>query len=167
MTIEDLSARLEKVERQYRMIRAGGICVLVLAAAWVTMGQAAGPPREIKAGSFSLVDSGESVLARLDAGPDGGPGLALFDGKGRVAFGLSAFNAGGVTMRLGGKDGHVNLSVGKDGSQTLRFGDDQHPRAILGVTDLGGGKGGIPVRTEASSLVLFDKDGKVIERLPK
>ncbi len=61
MTIEDLSARLENLERSNRRMRAAGIAVLVLVAAGVSMGQEAGNPEVIRAQRFEVVNVDGSV----------------------------------------------------------------------------------------------------------
>ena len=62
----------------------------------------------------------------------------------------------------------VSVEVGEDGGSSVVVRDgDGRARARLGVSDLGTTKAGATEKTAPSSLVLFDKDGKVLERLPK
>jgi hypothetical protein len=54
-----------------------------------------------------------------------------------------------------------------NGSPALAFFDaEQRRRAVLGVADLQTVTTGATTKTGPSSLVLFDKDGKVIWRAP-
>jgi hypothetical protein len=61
MTIEELSARLEKVERANRRLRAGGLAALVLAAAGAAMGQAIPAEKVVRAESIQVVDKDGKV----------------------------------------------------------------------------------------------------------
>jgi hypothetical protein len=86
MTIEELSARLELVERANRRLRAVGIMALVLAAATTAMAQITTPDKVIQAGSFEVVDCTGVIQAQFGmnmtgrgSGSPGAPQLRIFD----------------------------------------------------------------------------------------
>ncbi len=74
-------------------------------------------------------------------------------------MGLFFYDAGGRLRSL--------LDVEPDGSPALAFFDENRmSRAILGHTELAGRRNGTVERRQASSLLLFDKTGKVIWSAP-
>jgi hypothetical protein len=93
----DLTARVEKLEKQNRVLKRAGAIVLLLPFCVLIMGQAR-PSRTLEAQNFILTDSNgvkRAELAVLNAGPI----LRFFDTNGAVtafvsANGLSIFGAG-------------------------------------------------------------------------
>lgn len=75
------------------------------------------------------------------------------------------------TLNLKDKNGNgkarASLMLGIDGSPVVLLGDENgKPRAVLGHVDLVGTSEGRVEKRPASSLVLFDKDGKVLWKAP-
>ncbi len=136
MTIEEMSARLEKVERQNRWMRAGGIAALVLAAAGAAMGQAVPAPKVIQAERFEVVDSKGKSRVSIGAAEDGSSGLEISDNKGKPRVAVGAFTNGCVGLILYDGDGkrRTEISVLQDGSPVLRLCDkEEKDRAALAV----------------------------------
>jgi hypothetical protein len=159
MTIEELSARLEKVERTNRRWRAGGIVALVLVAAGAAMGQAASPEKVIRAGRFEALDGEGRPRAVLGSGADGSPALRLLDRDGKVHGSMEVFPDGYSALRLLDGNGRIRGSIDafQDGSPALRLLDrDEKIRASIDVF-----KDGSP------ELRLLDRDGKVLFRAPQ
>lgn len=104
-------------------------------------------PEVIRAQRFELVDGEGRVRGALEVGlPDDSPGLILLDDKGELRAGLGLL-----------PDGGPRLELSDEKSQT---------RAAVGVTDLEATATGEARRTAESSVVLFDREGKVIWRAP-
>ena len=137
-----------------------------------------------------LSDEESDATAELNMG-EGLPGLSFFkDGKNRAR--LAVRGDGSASLVLTGGDDQIRamLHVSEDGSPILEFADaegkdrarlalkeDGSPylcladaerkiRAVLGSTSLVATKTGAVTKTAASSLVLFDKEGKVIFQAP-
>ncbi len=159
MTIEDVSARLEKLERQNRRMRAGGIGALVLIAAVSLLGQAAAPEKVIRAQRFEVVDAAGTFRAGLETTSDGSPWLRL-DGKGggrRVLLGVPASGIPEMSLWDGDGKRRIFLGLGRDGSPAMSFIDrGDRDRMALSLAPEG-----------SPSLLLSDKDGKVIDRMPR
>jgi len=94
--------------------------------------------------SLVLADQNEKSRAVLTVGADGSPHLGLFDQNEKP---------------------RADLSVGTSGPSLVLL-DENRNRAVLGHTALEGKATGTVEQRPASSLVLFDRDGKVIWRAP-
>jgi hypothetical protein len=87
--------RLEKLERQNRRMKLAGLGAMVIAGAFVLMGQASGPrtPPEVRAKSFVLVDAKGETRARLYMSASAkGPELTLLDANGNARAEMDAFS---------------------------------------------------------------------------
>jgi len=183
MTIEELSARMEKVERANRRMKAAGIAALVLVAAGVAMGQAATPPKVIQAERFEAVDMNGNARGVLESGPGGNAHLALCDGLGKVRFEVSRIADDAPTLVLRDRDENsraILTLTQPDGDpamwvygrgKKLRVGLGAGPRGAYGltVTDQEG-KAGVSLGVDmegAAQINLSDKDGKVLFRAPQ
>jgi len=134
-----------------------------------------------------LWDNNGKVSAGLGLGPDGSPNLALVDanGKGsvllsssslvlfdgnrryRVTLGLTSNNA--PSLSFWGEKGEARavLSLNPDSGPSLELYDEKgKSRAALGATDLEAARTGTVEKRPESSLVLFDKEGKVLWQAP-
>jgi len=174
----------------------GAACGLVFGAVVLIGGRLWQPQvpavaEEVRARRFEVVDDAGKLRALLAVRPDGGPGLVLYDAaetnrailfereNGEAYLGLC--DAAGTTR--------ASLSVTKDsqpgldlydaagkvrarltlagGSPVLALADAAgNERATLGSTILEVVKTGEERRRAESSLVLFDKDGKVMWKVP-
>lgn len=95
------------------------------------------------------------------------PMLTLAQGKAEAS--VEAQPNGSVALSLTDAHGkaRAGLSVLSDGSPALTLYDAQKKeRAVLGVTELEAVRTGVTERRPESSLVLFDKDGKVLWNAP-
>lgn len=171
MDMESLGERLSRLERENRWLkRVGGVALLGVAA-MVLMGQAT--PRKtakaIEAEEFILRDGTGKERATMRVSPDGSPSLGLVDkdGKKRVALLLGA--DGLPNLWLWDKNGkeRAGLELLADGLPRLALRDEkERRRAVLGHTELEHTRTGTVEQQPASSLVLFDKDEKVLWRAP-
>jgi len=135
MTIEDLSARLEKVERANRFMRAFGVLAIVLGVGVAAMGQGASPPKVIKAERFEVWDKDGTRRAVLATDSDGVAMLTLGDKAAKA---------------------RMTLSVDTNGSPSLSLTDQKGKgRVVLHVLSLLGDP----------MLTLFDKDGEACAQL--
>ena len=98
------------------------------------------------------------------------PCLWLLDAKGEARASLAVLADGSPSLWLSDADGktRAHLGMDADGSSYIEICDkDGKTRAALGVTNLEVTKTGATEKTAPSSLVLFDRDGKVIWSAPK
>lgn len=167
--LELLADRLQAVEKQYARIKRILMLAVVVIAAGGIMGQVRGaeprralPPLQeperrvpnirttvedqIRANQFILVDRNGKERATLVADGAGSVFLVMFDSNGKPRADLSVSNFGP--------------------SLTLSDASGQ-PRAVFGSTTLVGSRvvdNGVVERNPASSLVLFDRNGKILWR---
>lgn len=171
MTSQDnLLARVEKLERQNRRMKLGGLGALVIAGAFLLMGQASGPRTqdEVRANGFVLVDTSGETRARLFMSSDG-PELALYYANGKMGAWLTAgelLNGTALDMiDASGKAG-VALTAFPKGP-LLNVMDAQGFETSIGATDLVTMATGETHRTSAASVVLFGKDKTVLWSAPR
>jgi len=151
MTIEDLSARLDKVERQNRWMRAGaaGALVALLAVGSLALVAPAGTQDLVRARKIEVVDGKGKVRLALDVeGPDtaslrltdagGRAGVELFyrpesqaglvvrapdDGSDRMLFNTEFDGTPYLRLLTKSEQDRVTVLVRPDGSPTLRLVD--------------------------------------------
>jgi len=172
--VELLSERLTSLEARFRWIKGGAILVGVMLAAGAVMAQlgpqdlnqldplltirrtsqeqkaGANPPieTEIRAKHFVLVDEKGKERASLVTDAAGSAFLVMFDAAGKT---------------------RASLTVTNDGPSLNLLDRSGQPRTILGSTTLVGShvnENGIAEKGPASSIVLFDKSGKLLWRQP-
>lgn len=110
-------------------------------------------------------DKGSAVILS-EAFPLEASLVFLKDKKMRSIVGVGVV---GPALDLGDADGRsrASLKLAADGSPTLTlYDEDKKPRTILGHADLVTTRTGTVDRRPASSVVLFDKEGKVIWQAP-
>jgi hypothetical protein len=118
-----------------------------------------------------LSDAKCGTRGALMVGSDGLPNLWLYDGsaKGRLRAALSVGSDGQPSLEFYDAKGELRAALGTDsgGRPSLGLADEQgKPRAVLGALALKTiGTGATEQRAE-SSLVLFDKEGKVLWHAP-
>jgi hypothetical protein len=97
----------------------------------------------------------------------------------KLEMGLTKRDGGNLSLAVGDRGApylalfdkqhqRIGLAVDEgDGASALTLSDqDGHDRAVLGSTDIEGEKTGNSERTAESSLVLFDKEGRVMFQAP-
>ena len=150
-----------------------GLVLLIGGRLWrpeVAAAQAkpAAVPDVVKAKSFQVVDAAGKRRAGMAVDSDGNPFLGLFDAAGTTRARLAMISDGTTALAFydaAGK-GRAMLSIAKDGRPSLMLLDSNEIRAVLGATSLTAIKTEeVTIRPE-SSLVLFDKDGKVMWQAP-
>lgn len=157
----DLTAvvtRLEKVERQNRRMKVGGIMVLLVAGVGLLMGQAMPKATTVEAEAFVVRDATGKQRAALHLAPDGGATLSLFDpaGIGRAALRVDREGSPDLTLIDQAATNRAVLRVGRNGSPGLALSDAAgKPRATLYVVSDGSGL-----------LQLSNQDEKVYSRVP-
>ena len=92
----------------------------------------------------------------------------LVDDEGKERGAMRVLRNGAVSLVFADQKGKVRAGLGleKEGGPCLVLSDGNLVRATLGVVDLRGAKPGATGKTAPSSLVLYDKEGKVIWQAP-
>ncbi len=163
-TLDPLTARLDRLERENRRLKLAGAILLLALAAVGAMGQVLpkAVPKVIEAERFVLRDTKGKIVAILGADAPGTPALSLHDQNEKVRAALAIAADGRPFLALLDQNGkqRAALSVGVDGTSALLL-SDQNGKLRAGMTATG-----TVEQRPASSLVLFDRDGKVIWRVP-
>jgi hypothetical protein len=135
-----------------------------IAAAQGTLAKALGQ-KVVRAQRFEVVAKDGKVRAVLDVDKDGrSPRLRLCDKDGNVRARLGLGKDGAPGLLLWGKGGEARAMLDLLG---LRLADeDGKERASLGAREFERTRTGATERTPESSLVLFDKEGKVLWQAP-
>jgi hypothetical protein len=191
-TLEILSERLDRLERENSWWRRVGLSLLLATVAIATLGQTPAPsvPKVIQAERFLLLDAGGNVRGELGITDAGMPrlllrqpgaveetafaelhpaGLALHDGRGLPYLWMGP---SGFSLYSGTTQARITMRIGDDNGPLLSFTDESGAtRAALGRTRRQEERGGtlerLPTYSLAPySLVLLDKDGKVIWETP-
>lgn len=180
----DINARLEKLERENRRIKKIGIVAIVFVSILFVSGQAK-TNKVIEANEFRVVDASGKVLGTLGLSESGAT-LRLNDTTGKVSAVLGAnsigstvallnSNAGASTffvtspggLNMYGPSGNIKATVEESGpGPNVAVADKEGYSSILGRSDLVLVKSGKKEQTPAASLVLFDKDRKVLWSAP-
>jgi hypothetical protein len=147
-----IEERLEKLERQNRRMKLAGLGAMVIAGAFVLMGQASGPrtPPEVRAKSFVLVDANGETRARLYMSASAkGPELDLLDAKGnpRVVLGAS------------GTSGGLDLLDAKGNERLTLDGPPIGPALVLSDAN-GNTRAEMDAFSDSPELDLYDASGK-------
>jgi hypothetical protein len=166
--VELISSRLQKLERQCRRTRLIAVAICGLMGAGAIMAQQPpgiqlNPPRsrqELGTPVSGQVE--EQVRARQ---------FILMDENGKERASLVADRAGSVFLVLFDQNekSRANLSVSPDGPSLVFYDPDGKARTILGSTTLVAShvnEKGVMERAPASSIVLFDRAGKLLFRTP-
>jgi hypothetical protein len=161
--LELLSDRLAQVERRLRwMTRAALILVLgIVASVVMAQGQ-----QELRLLQGDKLPQPPSVEAEVRA-----QHFTLVDPKGRERASLVADNAGSVFLVMfdTARKTRANLSVSNEGPSLVFYDATGQQRTIIGSTTLVGShvnENGIAEKSPPSSIVLFDKAGKLLWREP-
>lgn len=150
----------------------------------ISLNNGAGRPRlslavgDDGAPRVDLLDRSDSPRASLSLAGDGSPQLSLTgspridlaEEAGKPRMSLAVGSDGEATVSLGGppEKAFAKVDVRADGCPSLKFFDDDGSiRASVGCTALKEAGSGANANTEASSIVLFDKRGRVVYKEPK
>jgi hypothetical protein len=161
--LQSLTDRIEKLEGQNRLLKRGGLTLLLLPLVLIVMGQAR-PSDTLEAHSFVLRDSSgikRAELVMLNAHPT----LRFFDTHGRTRIALDGSSDSpdfGSRIWMAGEDEKSRLSLGLVGKYPfVLVNDTEGFSSQLGNTpDLVG------IRTGAASLIMSGKNGKVLWSAP-
>jgi hypothetical protein len=174
--LELLSNRLLQLEGQYRRLKRIALVLCILLTAGTILAQTQPSPIRPPAGQELELRQ----LIRQETRPPVSQVVEdkirahqfiLVDGDGKERASLVADAAGSVFLVLFDKNekSRVNLSVSNDGPSLILHDPDGKPRTILGSTSLVAShvnEKGVMERTPASSIVLFDRAGKLLFRTP-
>ena len=139
-----ISARLEKLERTNRTLKRGGLGLLLLLCAVLTMGQTRPVPQAIEAQQFVVKDPQGHIRATLGFS-GGAPQLRLYDDRATLraslivgangAPGISLYDpAGNQTVGLASLDGGPSLALTQGAQRLLSLQEvSKQPDIILGV----------------------------------
>jgi hypothetical protein len=172
--LEVLSQRLARMERRFRWMSRAAIGLGIIVTAAALMAQVRGPARP-----GEVLPNGQLVLPSPDK-PVAKPPIeaevraqhfVLLDEKGRERASLVADGAGSAFLVMFDASGktRANLSVSNDGPSLIFYDAAGHQRTIIGSTTLVGShvnENGIAEKAPPSSIVLFDKAGKLLWRQP-
>jgi hypothetical protein len=169
--LELLFLRVQKLEQRFRWIKRGAMLLVIFVTAGTAMAQlqpeldpfrllqrrsrpdevASRQPAveaEVRSQHFVLVDSAGRERASLVADGAGSAFLVMFDATGRT---------------------RANLSVSNDGPSLVFYDTSGRQRTIIGSTTLVGShvhENGVAEKAPASSIVLFDRAGRLLWREP-
>lgn len=154
--LENITKRLEKLERQNRRLKQSWIAALLLICLIVTLGLA-GPIRIIEAEKFVLKDATGKTTAELST-KGAGPELRFLDYEGKLRLGVGIYAGSPNVALFDRNEKQVATFVADQTGSELWFGDGTSgkPLATLG-TNPTLGKDGRP--TLASFLRLRDRKG--------
>ncbi len=166
--LDVLIERLDRLEREARRWRLAAVVVGVVLGLVVLVG--ATPPApvadEIRARRFVVVDEAGKTRALLGV-EDGEARLALHHETGRRLASLQVHSTGTSALYLAGKNGadRAWLEVAGDAPRLVFRDEFARQRVVLGAFTISYTTG-VNERRPTSSLVLFDKDGKVLFKAP-
>jgi hypothetical protein len=186
LELHAISNRLSKLEAQNRRLKQGAAAILIALSALVLMAQSAPPSRIVEAQKFVLKDTKGNVRAWLGVIGEGSelilgnsnqqPRMSLevsvdaadlhFFGsrKGGMTLGV---NSGEPAISLVGANGNggAELSFAGNGPG-LTLHDAKGLSTIVGATELNIPENAAAHQISAASVMLLDKDKKVVWRAP-
>jgi len=137
-TLQNLAARLSRLERQNRWLKIGGLAALAAVGGLLLIGATA-PPKVVEAQQFVLRDENGATAATLTAMQDG-PKLILYGAGEKICAALSV-TKDGANLQLADAQGdrRALLGVAADGPGLVLLDPDDKPRVTLANTKLGPG----------------------------
>jgi hypothetical protein len=184
--LQAIQERVDELEVQNRRLRRGGVAILGVLSAVILMGQAAPTAHVVEAQKFVLKDSDGNVRGWMGTIGNGSelnlgnvnaqPMMRLIvstDASDLHFFGSrqSGMNLGvdtgnpDISMAGAEKNGEARLTFGKDGP-SLTLEDARRSSTILGATQLERPANSGARPTSAASIVLVDRDKRVIWQTP-
>lgn len=159
---EMLVQRVDRLERENRLLKRTGVAALAAIAAVMLMGQAlpSKVTKLVEAEKFLVRDTAGNPRAWLGFLPDGSPGLNLIDKDGniRMTVGMTPQDTPSLNLYDTAQRNRAVLATIRDGSPALvLFNKAGEHQVLLGSEFPLGGAQDRP----ASSLLFFDKHGKI------
>jgi hypothetical protein len=173
--LEALSQRLARMEKRFRWMSRAAIGLGIIVTAAGLTAQVRGPVRPgevLPNGQLVLPSSGDKGIAKPPVEAEvRSQHFVLLDEKGKERASLVADGAGSVFLVMFDSLGktRANLSVSNDGPSLIFYDAAGHQRTVIGSTTLVGSHvydNGIAEKAAPSSIVLFDKAGKLLWRQP-
>ena len=171
---ELLSNRLLKMEKRFRRMKRLAIAGCIMMAAGAVMAQLG--PQDLNQidplRSLRRPDPDQPIAARTPVEAEvRSHAFLLLDSKGKERASLVTDAAGSVFLVMFDAAGktRANLSVSNDGPSLVFYDPSGQPRTIVGSTTLVGShvsENGIVEKAPSSSMVLFDRMGKLLFRTP-
>ena len=174
--LELLSNRLKKMENRFRWMMRAAIALGFVMATGVVMAQLG--PQELNQvdplRTLRRPDPTTQTSAKAQTPVENevrSHAFVLVDEKGKDRASLVADAAGSVFLVMFDAAGktRASLSVSNDGPSLVFYDPSGQPRTVLGSTTLVGShvnENGIAEKAPASSIVLFDRTGKLLWRQP-
>ena len=184
--LQAIRERIAELELQNRRLKRGGMAILVVLSAVILMGQVAPPARVVEAqrfvikdkdgkerGSFATIGKGsELTLGNINAQPmmrlivSTDASDLHFYGSSQSGMNLGV-DTGNPDISMAGAEGsgEARITFGDDGP-TMKLEDAKGSSAILGATKLEKPAKRAVHPPSAASLILLDKDKKVIWQTP-
>src|SRR5262245_2969437 len=180
--LEMLSHRLANLENRFRWLKRAAILACITIGAGAIMAQTSRPtvipqsidqvdplktaPQLRRDGQPEVTQSKTNVEAEVRAHH-----FVLVDEKNKERASLVSDAAGSVFLVMFDTTGktRATLSVGNDGPSLIFYDRSGQQRTIIGSTTMVGShvnENGIAEKAPASSIVLFDRTGKLIWREP-
>jgi hypothetical protein len=174
MTESELTARLERLERDNRRLKRAAIIPVLIAAALGAIFAARPTPDVIKAHAFQVVDSAGIVRATMTEDATGGASISLGFHKAPAALGLRRglmvanvtindppSQGPGIMLGIPGQGrAYVGLTVTPKGEANIELQDAQDFSMDLGSANTVKPATGATQRTSAASIVMFGNDKK-------
>lgn len=160
--IEVLTYRLSKMERRYFRSKAILFVAILVVASLGLMGQARIPGQNRPPGGFSIENPAGQTSPDFEIRAEK---FVLVDDNGKERASLVTDDAGSVYLVMfdaAGKN-RLNLSVTAAGPSLALYDASGQARTVVGSTTLVGSRIA-GERMPASSIALFDKDGKLLSR---
>ena len=170
--LESLSGRLQTLEGRFRRIKVLAVIACIGVAALMLMGQASLPGPRLRPSIRQVDELPEQGLSRQSVENEvRARHIILVDDRGKERASLVSDNAGSVFLVMSDRAGkaRVDLSVGNDGPALTFLDPSGQARTILGSTTAVPSHvydNGIAELAPPSSIVLFDKNGKLLFRTP-
>ncbi len=168
--LELLSRRLQALENRFRTVKLLAITASVILAALLLMGQAPSPfPRNTPALRTEDPLPERTLTRQTIENEVRAHQIILVDWSGKERASLVTDNTGSVFLVMTDKAGkaRVNLSINNDGPALTFFDPSGQARTILGSTTAVPSHvndNGIAELAPPSSIVLFDRQGKLLFR---
>ena len=175
--MELLSQRLSQVESRFRWMTRIAIALIVMITAAALVAQdlpergRSRPGEVLPNGQLRMETQANSIPRPTVEAEVRSNHFVLVDEKGKERASLVADRAGSVFLVLFDATGktRANLSVGNDGPSLVFYDSNGRQRTIIGSTTLVGShvhENGIAEKAPVSSIVMFDRSGKLLWRQP-